>query len=258
MHWQTGIRVWGRTTPNPGWQIRNGHINRLYYIHSGEAYLDVQDARIPLLPGHLYLLPENAPFTASMSDQDPLDHTYFDFEVIPGFQLQEILEFPVSQYPLIQKWLDYVTAIYEQYCPKHWDPEILMLANSCLQELLWILSQITDLPSVSDPRILDTMLYIQEHLTESLTVELLADRLFLDKHYFIRLFSRNTGQPPHNYIQGKRLNLAASLLQKGISATETAEQCGYGSYSTFARAFKDCYGCSPTGYLQSHRQVNFG
>lgn len=249
MNWQTSIRVWGRTIPQSDWRIRNGHINRIYYIHSGEAYLEINQTPMRLRPGYLYLLPEHLPFTAYMSEEHPLDHTYFDFDAIPCFHFQEILELPVKEYPLIQKWLDYVLELFHHFQGHHWEPEILAIANSCLQELLWILSQITELPVITDTRILDTLLYIQDHLDEPLSVDALAARQFLDKHYFIRLFARSTGQPPHSYIQSKRMNRAASLLQSGRSATEVSELCSYGSYSAFARAFKDYYGCAPTHYL---------
>lgn len=248
MNWQIKTRVWGHVIPRPGWHLGNRRINRIYYIHSGEAYVETEQKRIPLRPGYLYILPENIHLEAGMSDENPMDHTYFDFDAIPCFHFQDIIELPVADYPLIQKWLELSEEILRTYNGQQWKPEILSMINLSLQNLLFILSGITELPVVKDPRILDTLIFIQEHLSERMTVEELADRVFLDKHYFIRLFARSTGQPPHNYIQSKRMNRAAALLQRGISATETAERCGYGSYSTFARAFQDYYGCAPTKY----------
>ena len=250
MNWQIKTRVWGRTIPKSGWRIRGGQINRIYYVHSGKVNIEIDHKPTQLLPGHLYLLPESVSFTACMSDDDPLDHTYFDFDAIPCFLFQGVLEIAVADHPLIQKWLDLAEEIFRTYFGQHWEPEVLDVVNSSLQNLLFILSQTAELPVMNDPRILDTMLYIQDHLEEPLSVETLAARLFLDKHYFTRLFSHNTGQPPHRYIQNKRLNRSVFLLQKGLTGKEIAEACGFGSYSAFARAFRACYHCPPTRYLE--------
>ena len=58
MHWQIKTRVWGRIIPNAGWHIQNGHINRIYYIPSGKAYVQINQKTMQLIPGYLYLLPE--------------------------------------------------------------------------------------------------------------------------------------------------------------------------------------------------------
>lgn len=250
MNWQVKTRVWGRTVPKPGWCIPCGHINRIYYIHSGTAYIDADHKRMQLRPGYLYLLPEGIRFTAWMDDGDPVDHTYFDFDLLPCLYFQQILEIHVSEYSLIQKWLDLAEGFFQTYFCKRYDTAVLDVINASLQNLLFILSGITEFPAINDVRILDTLIYIQDHLEKPLSVETLSARFFLDKHYFIRLFSQCTGQSPHRYIQNKRMNRAVFLLQKGLSAKQTAEACGFGSYSAFARAFYTCYGCSPNRYLE--------
>ena len=118
MHWQIKTRVWGRIIPNAGWHIQNGHINRIYYIHSGKVYVQINQKTMQLIPGYLYLLPEGIRFTAWMSEDAPMDHTYFDFDVMPYFHLQQILQIKVADYPLIEKWLDLA------------EEEILLLASA--------------------------------------------------------------------------------------------------------------------------------
>lgn len=47
---------------------------------------------------------------------------------------------------------------------------------------------------------------------------------------------------------------AVSLLESGVSVTETAEQLGYQSIHTFSRAFSRYYGVSPSRYLAARRE----
>ena len=258
MNWQVKTRVWGRESIDSGWCIQGGQIDRIYYVHSGKINVEFNNKTMQLVPGYLYLIPQSVPFTAYVSDGDIVDHSFFDFVPIPCFLFQNVFQFAVTDYPLLQRWLNFAGEICQTYVDRRWEPEVLDMVNSNIQSLLFVLSQITELPAMKDPRIQDTMLYIQNHLDEMLTVESLASRLFLNKHYFTRLFTYNTGQSPHRYIQNQRMNLAVSLLKMGHSAKETSEACGFGSYCAFARAFQSTYGCPPTQYLQNAKKQIFG
>lgn len=120
------------------------------------------------------------------------------------------------------------------------------MVNAMIPCLLWMIPHIEILSVTNDTRILETLHYIHNIFDKALTVEDLAARIFLDKNYFIRLFTKNTGQTPHSYIRSQRLNRAMTLLQKGIPAKNVSEQCGYDSYCAFSRAFKSHYGYPPT------------
>lgn len=254
MQWQVKIRAWGRSVIHPDWLNGERRINRIYYIHSGSGYYDLGGVRTPLLHGHLYIFPENLRIIANTYAEDPLDHTYFDFDIVPCFILKEAICLEVAKYPLIARLLDVAHEMfysYYDYNNNHfWTSDILNFINSTVQNLLWAVTQEVDLHIITDPRILDTLVYIQEHLDQELHVDLLASRLYLDKHYFIRLFTRITSQSPYNYIRSKRLNRAGSLLKRGYSAKDSAQMCGYDSYCAFSRAFKEYYGLSPAKYLE--------
>ena len=62
----------------------------------------------------------------------------------------------------------------------------------------------------------------------------------------MRRFRAETGYSIHSYVTEKRLLLAQQLLQSGASLTDTAERCGYQDYSTFSRAYKKRFGCTPS------------
>ena len=60
MNWQVNIYCWGRSIAtqenlDPG----EKRINRIYYIHAGEAYLELDGGKQRLIPGWLYVLPES-------------------------------------------------------------------------------------------------------------------------------------------------------------------------------------------------------
>lgn len=100
---------------------------------------------------------------------------------------------------------------------------------------------------VSDERIKRILAYLEEHFLEQLTVEELAERFFISRYHMMRLFKQETGQSLYGYITERRLFYARELLRQGISATESCFLAGFGSYSSFTRAYAKRFGTTPTG-----------
>ena len=96
-----------------------------------------------------------------------------------------------------------------------------------------------------DEKIRQTLSFINENLSADLSIDLLAARVYLSRYYFMRLFKQQTGSTVHSYIRQKRLLYAARLIREGFSAGQAASMSGFGDYSVFTRAFRECFGIRP-------------
>lgn len=96
-----------------------------------------------------------------------------------------------------------------------------------------------------DPKIQQVLSYINENFRSELSVDELADRVFLSKYYFMRLFKAQTGDTVYAYVRQKRLMNASRLIREGVPAQKAAADSGFGDYSAFHRAFKETFGTSP-------------
>ena len=94
--------------------------------------------------------------------------------------------------------------------------------------------------------------FIQENLSEKLSLEIIAEKAFFSPFHFHRLFSVVVGETVHNFINRKRIEKAASFLihQKHKTITEVAEEIGFSDLSSFSRAFKKFYGISPNQFKE--------
>ena len=98
-----------------------------------------------------------------------------------------------------------------------------------------------------DARVVSMLRYIDDHLQEDITVEVLAEKFFLSRYHMMRLFRENTGVTIHSYILDRRLMTARDMISGGVGATEACYKAGFNSYCTFCRAYNRRFGMSPTG-----------
>lgn len=100
-----------------------------------------------------------------------------------------------------------------------------------------------------DSTVYSVLGYINEHYSESLTLDDLANQFFISKYHLAREFQRLVGTSVHRYIVQKRLVMAKQMLSAGKPSSEVYQSCGFGDYSNFYRAFKSEYQISPKEFV---------
>lgn len=96
----------------------------------------------------------------------------------------------------------------------------------------------------------DILRYINQNIQYPLTIQNLSDHFYLSASYLCRIFKSATGMTINKYITAKRITLAKALLTDGCQVSEACEQCGFGDYSNFLKAFTKAVGISPKKYAQ--------
>ncbi len=90
--------------------------------------------------------------------------------------------------------------------------------------------------------------YIDGHLDDPLTPEILAARFNYASAYFRRAFHEHVGVTISRYIRIARTGSAARELLRHMSVQSAADQFGYETLSGFNRAFRRIYGVPPSFY----------
>lgn len=84
---------------------------------------------------------------------------------------------------------------------------------------------------------------------DALDIEALASSVHLSRAHFIRSFRATFGEPPHRYLQRRRLERAMALLREtDRSVTDICFDVGFASLGTFSRTFRAIVGTSPSAY----------
>ena len=86
---------------------------------------------------------------------------------------------------------------------------------------------------------------------EKVTLREASDALHAHPAHLVRLFSREFGISPHQYVTSRRVDLARRLLLDGMPPSLAAAEAGFYDQSHLTRHFKHVLGTSPGRYARS-------
>jgi transcriptional regulator GlxA family with amidase domain len=91
--------------------------------------------------------------------------------------------------------------------------------------------------------------FMTANLGRDIDVDELVTRCGLSRAQFFRAFRQTTGQTPHRYLVGLRLERAREMLEtSGLAVAEVTRAVGMGSNAGFARLFQQRFGEQPARY----------
>ena len=126
------------------------------------------------------------------------------------------------------------------------DERLLPLHEHTALKLLYRLSYLLEKQTESEgaeskyrQQSLDTLEYLNSHLSERITLKELAARVYLSRSTLLRSFRSLCGCSPTEYLHRCRVKRAAELLaREDLSKTETAHACGFYDLSHMERSLK--------------------
>ncbi len=99
------------------------------------------------------------------------------------------------------------------------------------------------------PNVLRAVNYMEQNLTCPISVSDVALAAAYSTFHFVRLFKALTGYTPGSYLRRRRLTESAGELAHGRRRIiEIAMDYQFQSQEAFTRAFKDCFGISPSAF----------
>lgn len=123
-------------------------------------------------------------------------------------------------------------------------------------ELLWQIHS-HHIPTTKVDLVAQAKYYLQEHYAEPITMNLLAELLDSSPRHLSRMFKRQTGYSPIEFMIQVRMSKAKELLlTTDATLQEIAKNVGYPDGYYFAKMFKRYMGISPVRYRKVHTSPN--
>lgn len=124
--------------------------------------------------------------------------------------------------------------------------------GSCIDQLKISLynNEVKEKPVVKKERVITGITkYMQEHLSEDVSLHILSEEFHLNSQYISQLFKNEIGVNFLTYLTNIQMEHAKKmLLSSSLSIAEVSEQSGYGDYRVFTKVFKKSEGITPSQY----------
>ncbi|MBR0215816.1 MAG: helix-turn-helix transcriptional regulator [Clostridia bacterium] len=238
---------YGNTVVVPSWElseeIPTGY-SRIYYVRTGEVTYESSDERRPLKPDHLYILPSTIPYHVWRNREKDFACTYLHVD-FSQYRVNALIELSVQNNSCLDHFIQAVSRAIEE--------ERIELLEQLAESFSFFLKDSEAFIRNSEMLTL-VQAYILRHISEELSIEDLSLLFNYHPNYFIRLFHRETGYTPYQYIVQQRMQYAVTQLNKGLPNEEVCYACGYTDSSTFTRAFRKYYGVAPQKYRKGFRK----
>ena len=218
------------------------HFAALSFRKRSDARIEYGDKCLHMRDGSISFFPADRDYHR-IAGIDKM--TVIHFEVY-NYDGKEIETYATENYQKAEYLFDRIYQTWNQL-----DPCRYYATAALINELLALIA--TEYLHKEEPEmepITKAKRYIHDHYADpGLTIREVAASIGVSPEYLRRIFQRELGTPPKQYMQSLRIRKAAALLTSGyFSVKQTAQLCGFDDEKYFSIAFKTATGYSPSKY----------
>jgi len=204
--------------------------------------------------GQLAIINPFSMHSGSLCGKNKISTIYFDGDFIRDFQkdifnTKEYIPFSKviiddkKEYSNFLKLFNILKS--DAFCMQKQEAVVLFLTN--------LMKKYCQIKPVNPKKYLakDIKDYLDKNFKEPLKLQTVAKEFLITEYHLIRLFKKEFGLTPYQYILNKKINLAKELLAKQEPIAQVAIECGFKDQSHLYKYFKDVFSFSPKEYQDS-------
>ncbi|MEV5965917.1 AraC family transcriptional regulator [Kribbella sp. NPDC051952] len=230
---------------HPVWEIYLQLHGSTHWVAGADSYV--------LRPGHVFAVPPN--LTHHLAGRSGNHHFYFaaiDLEPVVRRQPALTVDWPRTVMHREAGELAHAFAQLVRELTTHYEYAGTGLALAVDHVVLSVARSMTPtaVPQLAmHPAVRTVQRLLDREFHQRWSLRDLADRVGLAPSYLAELFADQLGQPPHRYLNERRIDRARQLLDTSdVTITALALSLGFSSSQHFARVFRQLAGTTPTGY----------
>jgi AraC-like DNA-binding protein len=261
------IRAWRPQVPGVA-EVLHAHMtSHVYPMHTHESWtlLIVDDGMIRYdlhrhehgAPHHaVTLLPPRVPHNgrAATSSGFRKRVVYLDLSHLPARLIGQAVDRPVLFDPLLRQRINQLhAALGEPGGELAAESRLAFVTERLRQHLSGPAGRAGAAPGADVAGQLRAL--IDAGFREKVTLRQASESIHAHPAHLVRMFSREFGISPHQYLTGRRVDLARRLLLDGMPPSLAAVTVGFCDQSHLNRSFKRLLGTSPGRYASGGRQA---
>ncbi len=245
----------GDVDTDPTWRAEGvcSSFSRLYLVTGGEGTVCTEEGSVTLMPGYAYLIPAGLRYSYQCGTH--LEKLYFHFNLVRPDGYDYFNRFgKVAKVPLDLKDAAMLRRMFHDGDAFSSALTMELYVSRILSGILGNVPYHPNQPTKLSARTAAAVAYIRENLSAALTVQAVAQALFVSKGTLARTFREEVGCSVSQYIDDQIFRFAEEkLLYTGESVASISELCGFCDQFYFSRKFSERYGMSPSLYRQSYQ-----
>lgn len=241
----------GTTYPNKSYVISrpNSSVCCIEYIVAGKGYVRLNERQSTPVAGDTYFLPQGSNHFYGSDRREPWEKIWLNFS---GTAVDAFIKLYGIDQTLLFKGLDTSDLLlkFQYYASRPVTESTAEKCTALLMQLFFRMSQALNEEKKKSMAPVQTMLaYIDQHETDALRLEQLANACQKSTSQAERLFRAEMGIPPYRYILNRKIELACQLLtETGMSVRDIASYLSFEDEFYFSGLFRRKTGVSPTQY----------
>ncbi|OHD49201.1 MAG: hypothetical protein A2096_06165 [Spirochaetes bacterium GWF1_41_5] len=239
-------REMGKTVCPASWQVKANFpaFNRFKYIYGGEAFFTCRGKRIALQEKHIYIFPAHCEYVLSHNPAKPLSCLWFHLVINPSL-ISECIKCSINSKSILHPYIRILeNLVYQKTGP-------VDIFDNIFQNIIHHVGKLTTVSCITDRRIADAMKNMHTRYREDISPAVYAEQSGISMPHFIRLFKKNIGLAPLQYLLLYRVEMSKTMLAAGASVKETAFSTGFNDEKFFSRIFRKNTGINPLAYKKS-------
>ncbi len=226
-----------------------------FYITKGSVFITVDKEIFTLTKNDLLVVKKHTPIKMSSSSAE-LYMVSFDGKLAPDYMNiiidkkksgRSIMDF--SNIVMFFVRLKELTAYDVEN-----DAYISLNLEAILVEIYARKYYGTEIENPQNYAIIQALFYVEQNISSKISLEDLSEFVGYSVYHFSRLFKKEVGLPPYEYITRFRLDLAKHyLITTKKAVKDIALECGYQNEINFYSLFKKNVGISPKKFREKNR-----
>lgn len=237
----------------------------LFYVKNGKGIFQVGNESFEVEKNDLVIVNPNVNHTESSKDSNPLEYIVLGVEGIALNITRDTEDFKslfsvinISNKNNLAIYFDAILQELKQENKYH-----TIISQNLLEVLIFNIARLksNNIILANDNSLNKECDYIKKYIdinySQDISLDSLANIAHMDKYYLTRIFKKNVGTSPIDYLLEKRISVAKILLETTQNNMSTiTEITGFNSQSYFNQIFKKRVGLTPTQYRKKFLKAN--
>ena len=229
--------------------------NKFYFICDGEGLIKIGEEEFFPQKGNMILMPAGVLQSYSTINNNTFKKYWCHFTAkIGDINLFDFIDVP---YQIIVDDNEKLKNLFEELILQQENHKLYsrLKEKAILTEIISYYIEKANVESFkfsnfsSIEKLNNVLKYIQDHISENITVEMLASFVHFHPNYFTNIFKKYMGLSPIQYISKIRFERAKYLLKTtDLQVSEISNKTGFCDIYYFSKAFKQYSGFSPSDF----------